>query len=251
MGNYYLVIMKKIKLKKIFLGLQQQMEAKLTLTRGVIAHPGTMGDISELEWLSLLTEFLPKRYCFDKGFVVDSEGSISDQIDIIVYDRQYTPFVFHLNGAKYIPSEAVYAVMECKQNISQAHLQYAAKKAGSVRRLKRTSVAFTQASGRAEPKPLHNILAGIVCLDGSISKNASTYLRNLSAKEMLTFVCSLSGTYAHTKNMDIWGKNGPPHEYDIQENKLSLTIFMMTLIADLQQIGTTPALDVKSYLSSL
>ena len=246
-----MVAMKKINLKEIFHGLQAQMEAKLTLSRVVILHPGTVGDVSELEWLSLLTNFLPKRYCFDKGFVVDSSGSVSDQIDIIVYDRHYTPFVFHTNGAKYIPAEAVYAVIECKQNISKLHLQYAAQKASSVRKLKRTSVSFMQASGPTKPKQLHNILAGIVCLDGSISNGSKTYLKTLPADEMLTFVCSLSGTYAHVKKLDIWGDNNSPYEYNIQDGKPSLVMLMMNLIGDLQEIGTTPALDVKKYLSNV
>jgi len=243
--------MKKIKLKEIFQGLQVQMEAKLTLSRSVIPHPGTVGEVSELEWLGLLKNFLPKRYCFDKGFVVDSTGSVSDQIDIIVYDRHYTPFVFHTNGAKYIPAEAVYAIIECKQNISKAHIQYAAHKASSVRKLKRTSIGFMQATGPTEPKPLHNILAGIVCLDGTISNGSKAYLKTLSADEMLTFVCSLSGTYAHVKKLDIWGDNNSPHEYDIQNGKPSLVMLTMNLIGDLQEIGTAPALNVKEYLSNI
>jgi hypothetical protein len=41
--------MKKINLKEMMLGLQAQMDAKLSLSRRTLTHPGTVGDFSELE----------------------------------------------------------------------------------------------------------------------------------------------------------------------------------------------------------
>ena len=48
------------------------------------------------------------------GFLVDANGSISEQIDIVVFDRQYSPFLFNQDGCKYMPAESVYAVFEVK-----------------------------------------------------------------------------------------------------------------------------------------
>lgn len=36
----------------------------------------------------MLSTYLSKRYCADKAFVIDSIGNISDEIDIVIYDRQ-------------------------------------------------------------------------------------------------------------------------------------------------------------------
>lgn len=83
-----------------------------------------------------------------KAFVVDSEGHFSEQIDIVVYDRQYSPFIFTFNDQLFIPAESVYAVFEAKQELSADIIRYAQNKATSVRRLKRTSLPIPHAGGR-------------------------------------------------------------------------------------------------------
>jgi hypothetical protein len=42
----------RIDIREIFLGLQDQMRAKLTLNRKILTHPVAKGDASELEWIA-------------------------------------------------------------------------------------------------------------------------------------------------------------------------------------------------------
>lgn len=49
------------------------------------------GDASESVWRELLQAYLPKRYQAETAHVVDSKGAFSDQIDVVVFDRQYSP----------------------------------------------------------------------------------------------------------------------------------------------------------------
>lgn len=242
--------MKKINLKSAMESLQAHMDAKLTLSRKTLTHPTSIGDVSELEWISLLSEYLPRRYSVDKGFLVDHEGRVSDQIDILVYDKHYTPFIFHINGVKYIPTEAVYAAIECKQDITKKNLQYAAAKARSIRGLKRTSLKIIHAGGEHPPKVPHNILCGLVCVGGKLSDASIRYLKELAPSECLNFVCSLSGTYSRLEDFELWKRNKPPHKMTVKYTKLSLVSFVINLITDLQSIGTVPAIDVRRYLPS-
>ena len=85
----------EVDLLELFTGLQDQMITRLTTNRSIISHPGEKGTATELCWGDLLRDYLPKRYQISKGFVVDSKGQISDQIDLIIYDRQYSPFLFN------------------------------------------------------------------------------------------------------------------------------------------------------------
>lgn len=126
---------KRIDIREIFLGLQQQMRAKLTLNRKILTHPVAKGDANELEWIDMLSSYLPSRYRADKAFVIDCDGKISDQLDIVIYDRHYSPFILKQNGLTYIPAESVYAVIEVKPTLNSKYVEYAAKKAFSVRRL--------------------------------------------------------------------------------------------------------------------
>ena len=133
----------KVPLKKLFLHLQGQMAAKLNTSRECIPHQGVKGDASEECWRAMLREYLPKRYRVEKAFVVDSLDQCSEQIDIVIFDQQYSPFLFNQNGAYYVPAESVYAVIEAKQDISKGMIEYAAQKAASVRKLKRTNAVFS------------------------------------------------------------------------------------------------------------
>lgn len=106
--------------------------------------------------------YLPNRYAVAKGVVIDADGNESEQIDVIIYDRQYSYLVLKHNETFLIPAESVYAVFEVKQSLNKGYMEYAQHKTESVRKLKRTSVAIKHAGGKYDPKPLHKIVAGLL-----------------------------------------------------------------------------------------
>ena len=239
----------KLNIKEVFKGLQNQMEAALTFNRKVVAHPGTKGLVAELEWVKMLATYLPKRYYVDSAFVIDSDGNISEQIDIVVFDRQYSPFILKQNGVTYIPAECVYAVLEVKQDLSKRNIEYAQKKAQSVRRLKRTSVGISHAGGKFEPKPPARILAGIVAVSGTISKEDISRLSNAQEDRILNFGCSLIGkTHFSFSELHPWDQNKKPYVINHKVDENSLVNFFLNLVSELQKIGTVSAIDINAYL---
>ena len=86
--------MNKIDLKQLFEGLQGQMQAQLSTNRDFITHPGSKGDALENAWIEWLRTYLPNRYSVDKAIVIDCEGNTSQQMDIVIYDNWFTPFIF-------------------------------------------------------------------------------------------------------------------------------------------------------------
>lgn len=239
---------KVIDTKDIFRGLQDQMEARLTFNRAVVSHPSVKGAATELEWIEMLSTYLPKRYCADSAFVIDSIGGISEQIDIVIFDRQYSPFILKQNGVTYIPAECVYAVLEVKQEITLKNLKYAQNKAASVRRLKRTSVPIPHAGGQYDPKKPAHILAGLVALSGTLSKNNKDYLTGADGRKILNFGCSLTGKTCFTLlDLHPWNINKKPYNIHICNDDNSLVNFFMSLLTELQKVGTVPAMDIGSY----
>jgi hypothetical protein len=97
-------------LTQLLAGLHDDIEPRLSIARKSFAHPSTKGDASEAVWLDLLQTYLPQRYQVATAHVVDSKAFFSDQIDVVIFDRQYSPFVFTYEGQKIIPAESVYAV---------------------------------------------------------------------------------------------------------------------------------------------
>ena len=149
--------------------LHEDIQRRLQSVRETIGHNGTMGDGSENVWLELLRKYLPARYAVEKAFVVDSRDTMSDQIDVVVFDRQYTPFIFVIENQKVVPAESVYAVFEAKQAVNAGMIAYAQKKVASVRSLHRTSLPIPHAGGTFPAKPPIDVLGGILAFESDWS----------------------------------------------------------------------------------
>jgi hypothetical protein len=241
MGKNYMVKKNKIDIKTIFLGLQKQMRSKLTLNRKILTHPVAKGDTSELEWIDMLSSYLPSRYQTGKAFIIDCKGNVSDQIDIVIYDRHYSPFILRQNGATYIPAESVYAVIEVKPTLNSAYIDYAAQKALSVRKLTRTTAPIVHAAGKIKkPKKPFNILAGILTTDGKCTDALKTKLTKLPKKQVLQFGCSLD-------HVSFWLKK---NKFEKSAQTEALIFFFINLLSELQQLGTVSAIDLKCYINA-
>ena len=239
-----------VDLAKLFLDLQEQMIVRLGTDRKHIKHPTAKGDAAELKWIEMLCTYLPSRYCVEKAFVIDSDGCLSHQIDVVIFDRQYSPFLFNQDGTKYIPAESVYAVIEVKQDLSADYIAYAGKKAASVRNLHRTSATVIHAGGKYPARPPLQIMAGIVALgsewNGLPESSLRSALSRLSKAERLDFGCSLKyGSFSPIYVGDT------VERIDTSPKDEALISFFLSLVHHLQRLGTVPAIDVREYASSL
>ena len=228
-------------LSKLLAGLHDDIEQRLARARATFAHPVSKGDASEHVWLELLQTYLPLRYRAEKAHVVDSDGSFSDQIDVVVFDRQYSPFIFNFEEQIIIPAESVYAVFESKQAINAAQIDYAQKKVATVRRLHRTSLPIPHAGGTYPPKPLAHILGGILTFESDWSPPLGDPLIAAlcqSAADRLDMGCvAAHGMFAcdETGCHTIIPKSKPA------------TAFLLELIARLQNSATVPMIDTRAY----
>ena len=141
------------------------------------------------------------------------------------------------------------SMREVKQDLSKKNLEYAQKKAASVRKLKRTSIPILHAGGVYPPKAPARILAGIVAVDGSISKADQQSLSNASEDKILNFGCSLVGnTYFIFPELHPWDENKKPYNITCHNDRNSLVNFFMNLVSELQKVGTVTAIDINAYL---
>ena len=101
-------------LSTLLASLHNDIQRRFAIARQSFGHPGTKGDASEQVWLKLLKTYLPQSYQATTAHIVDSQGMFSEQIDVVVFDRQYSPFIFHYEGQMIIPAESVYAAFEAK-----------------------------------------------------------------------------------------------------------------------------------------
>jgi hypothetical protein len=230
-------------LPRLLAGLHDDIHQRLETVRKTLGHPGTKGDASERVWLELLQKYLPQRYQAAKAHVVDSKGAFSQQIDVVVFDRQYSPFIFHCEGEVIVPSESIYAVFEAKQTINAAQVTYAQEKIASVRRLHRTSLPIPHAGGIYKPKELTPILGGLLTFESEWSPPLGFALLETLAKSEPNGRIDLGCVAAH----GYFARKRTDDSYDVVDGGKPATAFLLKLIADLQFSGTVPMIDVQAY----
>lgn len=229
-------------LPQLLSSLHEDMQSRLAIARRSFGHSGTKGDASEKVWRDLLSTYLPKRYSVAKAHVVDSRGKFSDQLDAVVFDRQYSPFIFNYEGEVVVPAESVYAVFEAKQTADAGLIGYAQQKVASVRSLHRTSLPIPHAGGTFAAKPLIPILGGFLSLESEwkppLGEPLADRLAEVAGDRRLDVGCIAShGRFSINED----------GTYALQEETKPATAFLFDLIARLQFSGTVPMIDIHAY----
>lgn len=249
--------MSKTDLSTLYAEMQLEMLQKLRTGAFPLVHSGTKGDNTEANWIEWFRAYLPERYKVDKAIIIDSTGKESDQVDLVIYDAQYSYLVFHQGDTKLIPAESVYAVFEVKQELNKEYIECAGNKAKSVRSLYRTSARIKHAGGDYDPKPLHEILAGVLTTRSAwvspIASNVAKYVLARGHEDRLDFVCSISD------NTFVIDHNTFVNQYDeaqtpsirFCEKDDSLVFLLLNLLRRLQDIGTVPAIDFSKYAEEI
>lgn len=238
--------MSKWSLSALLSGLHDDIQGQLARSRELMGHPVSKGDVSEKIWRELLSIYLPKRYEVKKATIVDSRGAFSEQIDVVVFDRQYSPLVFQMRDELIVPAEAVYAVFEAKQTINADIVAYARKKAASVRSLHRTSLPIPSAGGELKAKEPAQIIAGVLTFESDwspgLGDGAIEHLATGDASDVLDLGCvAAHGVFFRT----------PDGSFEIRAGGKPATAFLLEFIARLQEVATVSRLDLRAYAAWL
>lgn len=231
------------RIKELLEAKQKELCAMLDVSN-VISHPTGKGDNTEKNWKKFLEEILPKKYGIDRGYLIDSNGNESDQIDIIIYDALYSPLIITSQaGEKFIPVESVYAVVEVKPSINKNTLQYANEKIESVKKLKRSSRGMTCAGKRVERRKLTKILGVILATDIDIKED--TLRKHLETYKNIDIGCGLNKFSFNSI------KNGNDVSVEMSTNEESLLGLFFNIHNELHEIGTVAAIDIREYANGL
>lgn len=229
------------RMKTIMGALGEDVNGRLQAIRARVKHAPSKGSASEDAWIDLFNEYLPARYKASGAFVVDSQAQFSEQIDLVIYDRHYTPFVLKQGEHLYIPAESVYAVFEIKQTLNASHVGYSAGKIASVRGLQRTSLPVPNIYGEAKAKPLHEIIGGILTSDSDWKPSFSDVALNNLASE-------IEDRRIHTACVATTGScfwNASTNSFEVLSGGASR--FLFELISKLQSLATAPMIDTGAY----
>jgi hypothetical protein len=221
----------------------QTVEGELRRARATLGHPTEKGDASEEVWIEVLNNHLPARYRAIKAHVVDSTGTFSEQIDVVIHDRQYSPLIFELKKSQIVPAESVYAVFEAKQDATADHVHYAQAKVASVRKLQRTSVAVPTVDGVKPAKAPGPIIGGLLTLTCPWTSPLGDTMYGHLCKDLgngrLDVGC--------VADAGLFLYNEAQKRHDLITAPKAATRFLFELIARLQELGTVAMIDVRAY----
>lgn len=230
-------------LRTAFAAKQDHMLSGLGLMPNFTEHPTTKGDATEQRWKRMLSDFLPRRYGVGSVFAIDSYGKQSQQIDVAIYDRHYSPLFFEQDDLTFVPVESIYAIFEAKQELSKDYVDYAREKVASVRSLRRTSIGIRHAGGTYPPQKPDNkpILGGILATQASW-----TDIRGRAARQAL-----LTGGPTDRLDFAIAVRDGAAERVEDElvfaPSNQQLIWFAMQLYKRLSALGTALALDLDAY----
>lgn len=131
-------------LRSFFELVSDRLKLEFTDLSSLIDHNLTSGEAREEALRQFLLHNLPNRIGISSGFVIDTNGNESKQIDVIIYDRNYGSF-FTIGGAKFFPCEIVMAVGEVKSDISST-----AKLIDALNKIKSAKVLDRYHGGKTE-----------------------------------------------------------------------------------------------------
>ncbi len=229
-------------LSQLLSSLHEDIQHRLSTARKSFKHPVAKGDASEAIWMGMLAQYLPERYQVASAHVVDSQGNFSDQIDAVVFDRQYSPFIFTYEEQLIVPAESVYAVFEAKQTADAGLVKYAQDKVASVRNLHRTSLPIPHAGGVYPPKQLIPIIGGLLTFESEwkppLGASFERVLNEGEDDRRLDIGCVAShGHFVFDEDKG----------YELVEGAKPATAFLFALISHLQFSGTVPMIDIDAY----
>lgn len=228
-------------LKTLLESLHIDIHQRLEIARAAMGNMVAKGDASEAIWLKLFQDYLPKRYQAEKAYVVDSNGNFSHQMDVVIFDRQYSPFIFQFEGNLIIPAESVYAVFEAKQTVNKSLIEYAQEKVDSVRNLHRTSLPIPHAGGTYPAKAPIEIIGGILCFESDWNPAIGEPLKSLLNENKGGLDCGCIASHGYF----FWDKQKNDYEFQISDK--TATSFLFKLISRLQFSGTVPMIDIMEY----
>ena len=118
-----------------FSWLSSSMAQHEELARSLVANRAEKGRIVESVVKSALRAILPKRFELGTGFIMNSVGTSSSQMDLVIYDNFYNSPILLEGGLGLFPIECVYAFVEVKSVLDQPAITQIAQAVSAVRRM--------------------------------------------------------------------------------------------------------------------
>jgi len=162
----------------------RQIISRFNDVRELIQHEGMKGTRVEKEVRQFLLDFLPERYQYSSGIVIDNSGDECDrsrQEDILIIDRFFNPKLFLDEEPSIYPVEVVYCGVEVKTSVDSSGLKKAIENIVSLKKLKYIQEPIVVTRGNITKSILTTGPRGIIFAFDTSIKSAETLLNHVAS----------------------------------------------------------------------
>jgi hypothetical protein len=187
-------------IKEVFQGIANKLLVDFDQIHSQIDHAGERGRQREKAVEAFLVKYLPKKYSIGTGHVIDRQGNISKQCDIVIYDAFNCPLLLVEEGYQLFPAEAVFGVIEVKSVFDASTAEESVQNIQSVKGLEREEpIAGCVFAYRSRYKTEPKIEAAAYAL--------SRVNKSVPPRERIDLVCILAdGVLLDYKGSPNWGE---------------------------------------------
>ncbi len=134
------------KFENVFRGIKEKMLIDFNDISSAISHRGAKGRVREIEIVTeYLQRYLPGHIGVANGECVATNGSVSPECDIILFEKNSTPYLVHKEGYQVFPIECVYGVIEVKSRLDKKELRDSIAKIAEIKSMPK--VAYDEQRG--------------------------------------------------------------------------------------------------------
>lgn len=127
-------------LEQTFKGIKDKMLIDFNEISSQVTHRGSKGSIREREVIKeYLEKYLPGNIGIANGECISTDGTVSPECDIILYEKNTTPYLIHKDGYQVFPIECVYGVIEIKSKLDKAQLKDSIEKITKIKSMPKTA----------------------------------------------------------------------------------------------------------------
>jgi len=88
-----------------------------------VPHQGEKGGVRERRVRDFLKSYLPRKYSVASGHIIDRQGNVSLQEDIVIFDGTNSPILRIDDYYQVFPCESVYATVEVKSTLNTTEIE--------------------------------------------------------------------------------------------------------------------------------
>ena len=220
----------------------------------LFTHPLEIGNAREQIISTHLRSFLPECYGLGSGQIFSSDGGVSKQIDIVIYDNVYSNVLFKGENASLFPCESVYGEIEVKSHLSTKEFEKSLCNIESMKMLTREDSLSTDITplyrlplgkGFSFPLEKRNPYLGVIFGFDSISdeillEKLDELVRSKDKSLLPDFIFSYKGNFMICKmnsNNELAGMSDDFSHYAVARcSKDIIPIMFLTLNTCLSQI---------------